>query len=766
MKKSILFLCLILSGFQLSAQKQAITEGNERLSRFENQLRLIDQSPYKDLNWQFLGPLNISGRCTDIEVVQPKGEHYEIWVASASGGIWKSTDSGATWESTFDQQVTTDIGDLAIDPKNSKVVWAGTGEANIFRSSMAGCGIYKTTDGGKSWKNMGLENTNTIARVVIHPEKTDVVYVAASGHEWTPNPERGVYKTSDGGKTWNNILFVNDLTGAIDLVMDPRDPNTLYACTWQRIRKKWNDPRTLPGYNGSGVWKTTDGGATWKQINQGLPAPEHLGRIGIDIARSNPDILYLLVDNYEIAREAKPGDLDSYGRQKAGVIKGATVYKTTNQGATWSQVSGQSAQMKKFMEGHSGTYGWVFGQIRVDPVNENKVYTLGLFLNTSTDGGKTYEAERSIHMDHHALWVDPENPDYMLSGNDGGIYVSYDCGKSWKHFVEIPVIQFYNVGFSLENPFHIYGSIQDHFSFRGKVDLSRGRDKIPAVEWESAPGGEGCNHVVDPRNPNILYSAGFYGSLTRSEYRDGKWTSAGILPKPGPGEPPLRGQWVAPFILSPHNPDVVYHGMQYLFRSPDQGKSWTRISPDLTHNNPANMGDISYQTLFALSESPLTEGLIYTGSDDGKVHVTRDGGTTWKDISKGLAADRWISRIVASKYNPSTVYLTQNGKRDDDFQVYVWKSDDYGTTWTDISKNIPLGPVNVIREDPTDPDILYTGTDIGVYVSKDQGVTWQVAGNLPSTYVQDLAIHPLTNLMIIATHGRGMWALDLNPINQ
>jgi len=544
MKKiTSLILFLAITVFSL-AQKSPIEDGKERLNRFSKHLKLIEQSEHSDLNWQFLGPTNLSGRATDVEAVKPKGKNYTIWVATASGGVWKTENEGITWQSTFDEQVTTDIGDLAIDPGNPDVVWVGTGEAN------------KTTDGGMSWKNMGLENTNTIGRVVINPENTNIVYVAASGNEWTTNPERGVYKTIDGGRTWEKVLYIDEMTGASDLVMDPSDPNTLYACTWQRIRQKWNDPRTYEGYSGTGIWKTTDGGKNWKQINQGLPVPDKRGRIGIDISPTNPDVLYILLDNYEIAYEAKDGETDAYNRPKSAVIKGAAVYKSNNKGESWQLVSGKG-QMKRYMEGHSGTYGWVFSQIRVDPQDENKIYTMGLFLNTSSDGGKTFERESRIHMDHHALWIDPENSDYLLSGNDGGVYVSYDGGGNWRHFVEIPVIQFYNVGFDMGDPFKIYGSVQDHFSFSGEVDLSYGRDRIQPVSWPSAPGGEGSTHAVDPRDPNIVYSCGFYGSLSRSDISKGRRGGKNILPVMDEGELPLRGQWVAPFILSPHNPDII-----------------------------------------------------------------------------------------------------------------------------------------------------------------------------------------------------------------
>ncbi len=741
-----------------------------RMKWFDQHLEMKKNSPYKDMNWQHIGPQNISGRCTDIAVVTPKGGNYIIYVATASGGVWKTTNEGTTWESVLDQEASTSIGDVTIAPSNPDIVWIGTGEANIFRSSMAGCGIYKSTDAGQTWKHMGLTGTHTIPRIVIHPQNPDIVYVAASGHEWTHNPERGVYKTTDGGRTWEKILYINEQTGAIDLVMDPSDPDTLYAATWQRIRKKWNDPRNEPQYAGSGIHKTTDGGKTWKPINNGLPEAKHRGRIGIDLCLSKPNVLYALVDNYETAREITDADrADTYGIPSAGFIKGATVYRSDDGGASWTQTSGMTPEQKQFMERHSGTYGWVFGQIRVDPNDENTVYIMGVPLSVSEDGGKTFSRiGRGVHGDHHGMWIDPENSDYIVNVNDGGIVISYDKGKNWRQYRDnLPVCQFFNIAYDMDTPFRVYGSMQDHGSFRGVVDISQGRDQIPTVDFERAPGGEGSSHAIDPTDPMIVYSAGFYGHINRSTYTEsGRFQSKNILPRQYENEPRLRGQWVAPFILSPHNSNIIYHGMQYLFRSLDRGDTWERISQDMTYNIQSELGDIPFQTIFAISESPLKYGLVYVGTDDGKIHVTKDGGETWKEIMKGLPYKKWISRMVASAFNMSTVYMTQNGKRDDDFAAYVWKSTDYGENWQDISGNIPIGPVNVIREHPRNRNVLFVGTDIGVYVTTDSGKTWNVlGGNLPSTFVHDLIVHPRDNILVIATHGRGMWALDVNKFN-
>jgi photosystem II stability/assembly factor-like uncharacterized protein len=394
---------------------------------------------------------------------------------------------------------------------------------------------------------------------------------------------------------------------------------------------------------------------------------------------------------------------------------------------------------------------------------------MGVPLSVSEDGGKTFKMLRGMHGDHHGLWIDPENSDYIVNVNDGGIVISYDKGNTWRQYLDnLPVCQFFNVNYDMDEPFRVYGSMQDHGSFRAVVTREDSGKGFRAVEFERAPGGEGSNHAIDPTDPNIVYWAGFYGHLFRSDLS--KPDDEGrkyIMPKVFENEPKLRGQWMAPFILSPHNTDTLYHGLQYLFRSTNRGDTWERISADLSYGKPQELGDIPYQTIFTISESPIKHGLIYAGTDDGKVHVTKDGGKVWKEIMRGLPYRKWVSRIQASAYDMSRVYMTQNGKRNDDFKPYVWVSTNYGETWEDISKGIPIGPANVIREDPFDKNILYVGTDTGVYVSKDRGETWNVlGGNLPTVYVLDLVIHPRDNVIVIATHGRGMWALDAKPINK
>lgn len=724
-------------------------------------------SPYQADTWSYLGPTNISGRSTDAAIADKDG-HRSIYVGYATSGVWKTDDDGATWKAVFENMPSTSIGDVAVSPSNPDTVWVGTGEANIFRASMPGVGIYKSTDAGKSWTHMGLTDTQTISRIIVHPTNPDIVYVAATGHEWTDNEMRGVFKTTNGGRTWTKIYYKSPRTGAIDLVMDPKDPNTLYAALWQRIRRKWSDPRVEPGYSEGGVIKTTDGGATWTDASQGLPAPQFRGRIGIDISRSNPQVLYAFVDNYEIGRVPPPGARDAYGRpmpQGQGFIKGADIYRTDDAGRTWKQTSRFDQQTSNYLDNHSGTYGWVFGQIRVDPANENTIYTLGLGLNVSRDGGKTFRGVGGTHGDHHGLWIDPANSNILYSNNDGGFYMSANGGQNWKFATAAGGSQFYNVEVDTSSPPWAYGSIQDIGSERGRIDLSKGPGSVPAVRWEGAPGGEGSNHAVDPANPNIVYSHGFYGNFTRTDLAAGGRGGSKAIQPPSDPDVELRAQWMAPFIISPHDHSIVFAGYQFLFRSIDRGDSWSKISGDLTDNAKAQMGEnpsaIPYQTIVALAESPKKKDLLYVGTDDGRLHTTIDGGKEWTELTSKLPVRRWISRVVPSMHADGTVYITQRGREDDDFAAYVYKSTDFGKTFTNIANNIPAGPVNVVREDPRYPNVLYLGTDFGVFISTNGGAKWDVlGGNLPSVQVSDLQYQKRDNILVISTYGRGMWVFD------
>jgi len=748
-------------------------------------LQMRQASPTAAVPWQYLGPTNVSGRATDVAIADKDGRRTII-VGYATSGVWKSDDNGTTWTAIFEHMPSTSIGDVAVAPSNPDIVWVGTGEANLFRASLAGVGIYKSTDGGRTFQHMGLAETHTIARIVVHPANPDIVYVAATGHGWTDNPERGVFRTADGGKTWQKIYFKSNRTGANDLVMDPSNPNVLYASLWQRIRRKWSDPRVEPGYREGGIIKSADGGRTWTDASNGLPAPEFRGRIGIDISQSNPNILYAFVDNYEIGRAPQPNERDAYGRPIANArIKAAEIYRSDDSGASWRKVNTDD------LINHSGTYGWVFGQIRVDPKNPDRVYTLGLGLNRSEDGGRTRTALRGMHGDHHGLWIDPADPTKLYNANDGGFYLSEDDGRTWKFARSAAGAQFYNVALDNSTPIWAYGSIQDHGSYRGQVILSSGRDKVPAVEFENAPGGEGSNHAIDPSN-NIVYSHGFYGNFSRTNLEEQRKAREAAAANPGAGrgrgrgQPPagvtniqpmrddpdaeLRAQWMAPIVVSQHDGSVIYAGYQYLFRSTNRGDSWEKISPDLTAGDqeqmlPKHSSAIPYQTIVAIAESPRKASLLYVGTDDGKLHVTTDTGRTWTELTPRIPVKRWISRVVASQHDENVLYVTQQGRSDDDFAPYIWKSADGGRTFTSIVSNIPAGPVNVIREHPRDPNVLFAGTDHGVYYSRDGGTSWNVlGGGLPSAQVSDLQIHGRDNVVVISTYGRGMWVWDLEKL--
>jgi photosystem II stability/assembly factor-like uncharacterized protein len=755
------------AGQAAARKKIENTDPALRQKAFDQHMAMKAQTPFKDLKWRFIGPDIVGGRSTDIAV--PKGNKKTIYIATASGGLWKTVNTGVTWEPLFDEQATLSIGDIAIPDTEPNTIWVGTGEANILRGSLAGAGVYKSTDGGKTWQHLGLAGTYTIARIRIHPTNPEIVYVAASGHEWTDNPDRGVFKTTDGGKTWKKVLYINEKVGAIDLVMDPRNPEILIASMWNRIRQRWSDP--VPG--GEGLFKTIDGGKTWTPLTNGLPANMKLtGRIGLDVCLSKPDVVYAFVDNHTPAGMPAPGERDSYGRIRTYPdIVGAEIYRTDDFGETWRKVSPSDRTMQRF----GGTYGWVFSQIRVDPNNENVVYLMGVRLMKSTDGAKTFQPVdyENLHSDHHGLWIDPSDSDYMINVNDGGANASYDGGKTWRDFHKgIPSIQFYNVTLDMAKPFNAYGSVQDWGTYRavGVKPLQaqegrRRRDFSAYPKWETAPGGEGTLIAVDPTNPNIEYASTYYGRLQRSEYANGEWKSKDIYPKAATGESEYRGQWLAPTIISAFDPSTLYHGFQYVFKTKDKGETWQKISPDLTAFDPATQGKLPYAivfaTLTAIAESPLKAGVLYTGSDDGRVNVTMDDGGHWTDVSAGLPYYKHVWNIVASKYDPATVYISLTGRHDDDFAPYVYKSTDYGKTWVSIASNLPEGPTNVIREDPRNSKVLYVGTDLGAYVTTDGARTWNVLGTgLPNTAVWDLQVHPRDNMMVIATDGRGMWVLD------
>ena len=760
----ILFLALLFIPASYSFAQP--TTGAQKLSAFAKQKQLLQQSPYRKLLWRLAGPNNRSGRSTDVAGIT--GNPNIIYAAFATGGLWKTTDAGITWKPLFDKEATQSIGNIALAPSNPDILYVGTGEANIFRASLPGIGIYKSVNGGKTFKHIGLENTGTIARIIVHPKNPNIVYVAASGNEWTYNKDRGVYFTSDGGKTWKNILYVDEKTGCIDLVMDPNDPNILYASMWNRIRRRWSDP--VPE-DGDYIYKTTDGGKTWKIIDKGLPDTKFTGRIGLAVSHSDPNVLYAFVDDHTKKRDPHPGETDSYERQVQKVVIGGAIYRSNDKGESWEKMG----EIHDFFRPFSGTYGWVFSQIRVNPKNENEVYALGVSMGKSEDGGKTWKEFNPsnlksdwIHGDNHAMWIDEENPERIIIGNDGGVSTTTDGGKLWKNFFnKIPTTQFYTVAYDMQKPFNVFGAVQDEGTMSGNVMNTFVVPQDSSLRsWKNAPGGEGTQIQVDPKNANIVFSSSYYGRLMKSDMSKPDSIASDHIKMFAVGAiDSLRGAWLAGTLISKFNHEKIYHGLQHLYESEDGGKNWKMISPDLSYNDKTKMGVYPYliyhQAITSIAEGNKP-GVIYSGTDDGRLWLTMDDGKNWKEITKGLPFNKYVAKITVSKFNPAKVYVALNDRRQDNSAAYIYVSENYGAKWKLIAGNLPASPVNVIIEDIKKKGLLFCGTDMGVYVSKNDGKSWMALnGNMPAAVaVDDMFIHPRDNKLVIGTYGRGVWVID------
>ncbi|MDA7979276.1 MAG: hypothetical protein MPJ50_10975 [Pirellulales bacterium] len=752
-------LCSVpLAGKGTGGQGAGESELSDRvLAEHERHLEMAKNSPYAGIPWQFVGPEIPVGRVTDVEV-HPSAPEV-IYLASCAGGVWKSTDDGVNWTPIFENAASSSIGDIAIAPSDPNIVWIGTGESNIFRSSMAGFGVYKSTDAGKTFEYSGLADTQHIGRVLVHPTNPDIVYVAGAGHEYEHNEARGVYKTTDGGRTWDKVFYRGPDVGAIDLAMDPEEPDTLYVGTSERRRLRWSDP--LPGPQ-SGLHKTTDGGATWVTLTEGLPdfSAGEYERVGVDVCRSQPNTVYTVLNHAAGPRGTR----------------GAEVYRSDDKGATWTMCEGTDQVRREFP-----AYGWVFGQIRVDPTDPDIIYVLGLGYSRSTDGGKSFSRLRGSHSDYHAMWINPNDNSHVLVGNDGGVMISHDMLASYERGQNLPISTPFNVGISVTpEKFWLYSCLQDSSGYRGLVDLSSGRDSVTWMKrWERAPGDEAGRQAIDPTDPTIVYSVRRYGggpsrTTVSNESRQGGRRSGGggrnrqgggRAGRPDFGGERKRAQWVSPLIISPHDPKRVLYGAQFVFLSDDQGENWRKISPDLTNYDRDKQGNIAHAVMFALSESPVEKGVIYAGTDDGNVQVTRDEGENWTLVTDGLPEGRCVSSIEASHFDAGTVYITMTGRRHDDFETYVYKSTNYGETWTRISSNIPMSSANVVRQDQKNKDLLFVGTDKGTYVTTNGGEKWDVLGSgLPTVYVHDMVLHPTEDMAVIATHGRGCWVLDIRGL--
>ncbi|MCF8224096.1 MAG: hypothetical protein K9J25_13250 [Bacteroidales bacterium] len=688
-----------------------------------------------------IGPALTSGRLSDL-AVNPDN-HSEFYVAASAGGVWKTTNGGVTFDPIFDDQGSFSIGCLAMDPTNHNVIWVGTGENNNQRSVSYGDGLYKSIDGGKSWKNVGLEESEHIGMITIDPRNTDVVYVAAYGPVWSAGGDRGIYKSTDGGENWERILHVSEHTGFNEVHMDPRNPDVLYAAAHQRRRRQWT---YLGGGPESGIYQSTDAGASWKKINKGLPSG-HKGRIGMAISPANPEIIYAVVE----AQSGKGG-----------------FYRSTNRGASWERMSGTST---------SGNY---YQELVADPADENRVYIMNTFTLVTKDGGRNFSnlGERSKHWDNHCMWIDPDDPTHLLEGSDGGLYESYDRGETWRFFTNLPVTQFYKVSVDNDFPFYnVMGGTQDNYSMVGPSQTLSDHG-IVSSDWIVTVTGDGFESVADPEDPNIVYAQSQYGNLVRFDKKSGEGVN--IVPQPRKGEKEYNFNWDSPLMISPHDHQTLYFASNKLFRSTDRGDSWEVISEDLDRNIDRNKWPVMgrmwpmdavakngstsrYGSVVSLDESRIKEGLIYAGTDDGQVSITEDGGDNWVEINNfpGVPEYTYVYDLLASKHNENVVFAAFNNHKSGDFTPYVYKSTDKGRTWTNISGNLPEGAVYALEQDHVDEDILFAGTEYGVFVSLDEGKNWkQLKAGIPTINIRDMAVQERDNDLVLASFGRGFYVLD------
>lgn len=820
MKHILLALCILTVALGADAQKRRkkstlpqATSAQVRWDGYQQRQKLIDQSLVKNVPFRNVGPTIMSGRVVDLEVNPKDPTHF--YVAYASGGLWETKNEGASFTPLFDDEIVMTIGDIDVD-WTTGTIYVGTGENNSSRSSYSGYGLYKSSDNGESWEHLGLEETHHIGRVIVHPSNPNSIWVAALGHLYSNNPERGVYKSIDGGKSWEKTLYVDDQSGIVELIINPENPNELIAAAWQKDRKAWD---FVEAGEGSALFKSVDGGVTWTNISSGdngFPDTNGMGRVGLAYAPSNPKIIYAVLDNQDrrdkeeeeeflVTKQSlksissedflqlanndineyldrnnfpqqynavdiksevqsgklKPTDLAIYLEDANTMlfdtpVKGGEVYKSENGGETWSKTH------EGYIESLVFSYGYYFGQIRVDGQDPDIIYTMGVPLVLSKDGGKTWSSTNSdnVHSDHHALWVNPNRSGHLINGNDGGVNISYDFGETWVKCNSPAVGQFYAVNVDMAEPYNVYGGLQDNGVWKGpstyEYDRSwYGEGRYP---YESIMGGDGMQVAIDTRNNDVVYTGYQFGNYYRinTKTQDYKY----ITPKHQLGESPLRWNWQSPIMLSSHNQDIVYFGSNKFHRSMDQAESFETLSEDLTKGG--KKGDVAYGTLTSITESPLRFGLIYVGSDDGLIHVSKDAGQTWEKISDELPQDFWVSRVQASNHIEGRVYASLNGYRWDNFDALVYVSDDYGQTWKQIGLDLPKEPVNVIKEDPDNENILYVGTDHGVYVSIDKGQNFMAfREGLPAVAVHDLVIHPREKDLVLGTHGRSIYIADV-----
>ena len=822
------FLCLtliILGGFTAILGQVNPTPAAERIKSLSQRKSAEQKSLLKDIGFRSVGPSIMSGRVTDIEV--NSDDPTEFYVAYATGGLWHTTNNGHSFTPIFDNEDVIGIGDIAVNWK-TKTIWVGTGEVNSSRSSYAGTGIYKTENNGKNWQYLGLPASHHIGKIQLHPTDNNVAWVAVLGHLYSSNKERGVYKTVDGGKSWKHTLFVNENTGVVEIDINPSDPREMYAAGWYRTRSGWNFEESG---RSSGIYKSIDGGETWKLITTegtGFPVGEHVGRIGIAVYPKDPKIVFAVVDNQLPRADTSKKDTATYtldqlkelnkeqfskldDRKLDTILKryrltpkynarrlkemvemntfsptvlydylflntgfegtpiGCEVYRSDDAGLSWKKTNQKDIPIYN-------TYGYYFGKIYLSPYNENKVIILGFYAQLSTDGGKTFKTidKGNVHADHHALWVNPKRDSHLINGNDGGLNITYDEGASWFKANTPAVGQFYAITVDNARPYNIYGGLQDNGTWMGSSKPSNNdymNTRTDRHVYELLGGGDGMQVQVDQRDNQTVYSGFQFGFYSRQN-KEKKETKS-IRPRHELGELPLRFNWQTPILLSSHNQDILYVGSNRFSRSLNRGDSIQVISQDLS--NGRKQGNVPYGTITSIAESPTIFGLLYVGTDDGNVHLSRDGGYSWNNVSKvstknqskqSLPPGLWVSRLIASKYKEARVYVTLNGYRYDHFSPYLFVSDDYGTTWKELGKDLPLEPLNVVREDPKNENILYVGSDGGVYVSIDAGnnfMAWN-KGLPRSIPIHDIAIQERENEIILGTHGRSLYVSSLDSV--